>query len=325
MYRKYPEQINLNYLRIFNELYITRSTTLAAAKLGITQSAVSQVLSKLRLATDDPLFIKGQNHLVPTVRATTIGEGLANELIQLDKRFYPQDFLSHGDFDGEINFAIGSPLIDVIAKNLVEIVIEVLPKAKINFTHWGDHTLDQVINGDVHIGLNLFPINAPKEIRQIPLIESQPIFISRTPNAWIEEGMELSGFEKHDFAGIIFSDINRMQPALENNDLTEGFKFKFRSESHSILAQFLQSDNSIVIADKLSALYYPGHYFYEVPDKVANLLPSRLSYALYYLQANQQHQIYSGSKDLVKSLIAGLLSSVELIANRNLHSDSTIT
>ncbi|WP_299573289.1 LysR family transcriptional regulator [Shewanella goraebulensis] len=317
MYRKYPEQINLNYLRVFNELYRTRSTTLAAAKLGISQSAVSQVLSKLRHATGDPLFIKGQGQLVPTVRATEIGEGLANELIQLDKRFYPDDFLNQGDFDGEINFAIASPLIDVIAEELMATSAKVIPKGKINFNHWNDHTLDQIINGDIHIGLNLFPINAPKEIRQIPLLENEAVFISKTPNKWIEEGMEQSGFAEHVFGGIIFSGINRLQPVLENNSLTEGFKFKYRSESHSLLAQHLMTEKSVVLTDKFSCHYYPGHYCYEAPERLASLLPSRLSYALYYLQANHQHQIYSDSERVVKKLLEQFDSSVQLIPNRN--------
>ncbi|ARD22773.1 MULTISPECIES: LysR family transcriptional regulator [Shewanella] len=317
MYRKYSEQINLNYLRIFNELYRSRSTTLAAAKLGITQSAVSQVLSKLRNATGDPLFIKGQGQLVPTVRATEIGEGLASELIQLDKRFYPEDFLNQDDFDGEINFSIASPIIDVIAKALMDTVEKVLPKAKINFTHWNDHSLDQIINGDVHIGLNLFPINAPKEIRQIPLVINQAVFISAKPNQWIEDGMQKTGFVDHDFAGIIFSGINRLQPILENNDLTKGFKFKYRSESHSLLSHYLQKENTILLADKFSCHYYPDHYYYEAPKRLASLLPSQLSYALYYLQANHQDQIYSDSERVVKTLLEQFSSTIDIIPNRN--------
>ncbi len=317
MYVKYSDQINLNYLRVFNELYITRSTTGAAAKLGISQSAVSQILSKLREATGDPLFIKGQGHLVPTVRATTIGEGLAAELMLLEKKLYPDEFFNQADFDGEITFAISSPLIDIISKPLVEISSKILPKARISFVHWNDHTLNQIINGDVHIGFNLFPLNAPKEIRQIPIRESKPIFVSRTENKWIEEGMENSGFKDHVFAGVILSGINRIKGILENTDLMEGFRFKYRSESQSILANHLLTDNSVILVDELSSHHYEEYYCYQAPQRLNKLLPTSLSYAIYYLQANHQHPIYSDAERVVRNILDELLANIKIIPNQN--------
>ena len=51
----------------------TGSITAAAARLGVTQSAVSHLLDKLRAITGDPLFVKRGRGIVPTARA----EGLA--------------------------------------------------------------------------------------------------------------------------------------------------------------------------------------------------------------------------------------------------------
>lgn len=50
-----------------------RSVTGAAGRLGVTQSAVSHLLGKLRQITGDPLIVKAGRGIVPTVRA----EGLA--------------------------------------------------------------------------------------------------------------------------------------------------------------------------------------------------------------------------------------------------------
>ena len=51
----------------------TGSITAAAARLGVTQSAVSHLLDKLRAITGDPLFVKRGRGIVPTAHA----EGLA--------------------------------------------------------------------------------------------------------------------------------------------------------------------------------------------------------------------------------------------------------
>jgi DNA-binding transcriptional LysR family regulator len=49
-----------------------RSVTKAAYRLGITQSAVSHMLDKLRGIVDDPLFVKSGRGIMPTVRAEAL-------------------------------------------------------------------------------------------------------------------------------------------------------------------------------------------------------------------------------------------------------------
>ena len=59
-------EIDFNLLRTFDALMKHRSVTRAAAHLGVTQSAVSHALARLRNALDDPLFVGEQNGLQPT-------------------------------------------------------------------------------------------------------------------------------------------------------------------------------------------------------------------------------------------------------------------
>jgi DNA-binding transcriptional LysR family regulator len=61
--------IDLNLLRIFEILYDERHVTRAAARLLLTQSAVSHALARLRVVLNDPLFIKIPSGLQPTERA----------------------------------------------------------------------------------------------------------------------------------------------------------------------------------------------------------------------------------------------------------------
>jgi DNA-binding transcriptional LysR family regulator len=50
--------IDLNLLRIFDILYDERNVTRAAARLFLTQSAVSHALARLRQELGDPLFMR---------------------------------------------------------------------------------------------------------------------------------------------------------------------------------------------------------------------------------------------------------------------------
>src|SRR6266850_937710 len=61
--------IDLNLLRIFDILYDERNVTRAAARLFLTQSAVSHALARLREVLGDPLFMRIPSGLQPTERA----------------------------------------------------------------------------------------------------------------------------------------------------------------------------------------------------------------------------------------------------------------
>src|SRR5215207_9937574 len=68
------------------------SVTGAAARLGVTQSAVSHLLDKLRAITQDPLFVKNGRGIVATARAEEMAPQ-ARELLHALRRFaQPADF-----------------------------------------------------------------------------------------------------------------------------------------------------------------------------------------------------------------------------------------
>jgi DNA-binding transcriptional LysR family regulator len=65
-------RVDLNLLLALSELAATGSVTLAAARLGITQSAMSRTLGRLRTTFGDPLFLRGASGLRPTPRAEAL-------------------------------------------------------------------------------------------------------------------------------------------------------------------------------------------------------------------------------------------------------------
>jgi DNA-binding transcriptional LysR family regulator len=69
------------------------SVTGAAQRLGVSQSAVSHLLDKLRAITGDPLFVKCGRGIAPTARA----EALAVEARELLRQL--QQFVRSGEFD----------------------------------------------------------------------------------------------------------------------------------------------------------------------------------------------------------------------------------
>jgi LysR family transcriptional activator of mexEF-oprN operon len=62
-------QFDLNLLRVFEAVYLERSVTRAARRLHLTQSAVSNALTRLRAAFGDELFMRSANGVEPTALA----------------------------------------------------------------------------------------------------------------------------------------------------------------------------------------------------------------------------------------------------------------
>jgi DNA-binding transcriptional LysR family regulator len=83
-------------LRLFLTVLEAGSVTLAAERLGITQSAVSHGLARLRVIADDALFVKSGRAIMPTPQALALA-GPAQEMLDgmqnfgHKKRFHPAE------------------------------------------------------------------------------------------------------------------------------------------------------------------------------------------------------------------------------------------
>lgn len=73
-------------LRLLLAVLETGSITRAAQRLGVTQSAVSHGVQRLRVAVGDPLFVKSGRGIVPTARAEALAAP-ARELLAALERF----------------------------------------------------------------------------------------------------------------------------------------------------------------------------------------------------------------------------------------------
>ena len=73
MHEMHLGSVDLNLLVVLDALLAERNVTRAAAKIGITQSATSHALARLRALMGDELLVRGRDGMTPTIR----GEALA--------------------------------------------------------------------------------------------------------------------------------------------------------------------------------------------------------------------------------------------------------
>src|ERR687892_2125015 len=84
------QDLDLNLLRVFDAVLREKGVTAAAARLELTQPAVSNALARLRAVFGDALFVRTPSGMEPTPFARGVAEPVRQALALLDSA------LAHG-------------------------------------------------------------------------------------------------------------------------------------------------------------------------------------------------------------------------------------
>jgi len=125
--------LDLNLLRVFDVLLEERSVTRAGARLGLTQSAVSHALNRLRYQMGDELFQRDGQGMQPTRRALEIGPSLHTALAQLQTALTPDDF-DPAVSDHRFNVVAGAYACAVLVPALVAALQAKAPKVRLEIS-----------------------------------------------------------------------------------------------------------------------------------------------------------------------------------------------
>lgn len=115
--------LDLNLLRVFDEVMAERSLTRAARKLSLTQPAVSNAMRRLREALGDELLVRSGQGVEPTPRALALWPPVREALAQL------QESLAPGRFDpatAESGFVLA--MADVTAATLIPALVAIIER-----------------------------------------------------------------------------------------------------------------------------------------------------------------------------------------------------
>ena len=118
--------LDARLLRLLVTVVDTGSVTAAAQRLGVTQSAVSHLLDKLRSITGDALFTKSGRGIVATARALTLAER-ARELLGDLARFAEHEHFDPGRWQTTFTIAANDFQRDVLLPALMQRLREQAP------------------------------------------------------------------------------------------------------------------------------------------------------------------------------------------------------
>jgi LysR family transcriptional activator of mexEF-oprN operon len=187
------DRLDLNLLRVFEALDAERHVTRAAARLGLTQSATSNALRRLRATFQDDLFQRTPAGMEPTALARELAQPVRAALdtmrsaMDLNRPFEPgkarESFvLGLSDY---AEFVLGPPLTAAMQARA--------PGVSAVFRHADRDVALALLDEDrTHLALGTFP-EPPTRMTRIMLLRDELVLLMRAGHP-AAGGLDLEGF-----------------------------------------------------------------------------------------------------------------------------------
>ena len=197
-------KFDLNLLKVFEALMEERSVTRAGARLGVTQSAVSHALNKMREALGDTLFVSEPKGMYPTPRAIELSQSFGEALRRVG------DALKTPGFNpavADIEFAISTSdyptgtlfplLLNTLQQEAPGVRIWLRPNSDVNI-------LEELDRGTLHLAMGAFG-RIPSRLDKSTLATEPFVWIMRQGHPEAGSEMSLDTIARYRHVDILIS------------------------------------------------------------------------------------------------------------------------
>ena len=157
--------LDFNLLLALDALLTEGSVTGAARSLGLSSSAMSRTLTRLRAATGDPLLVRAGRGLVPTPRAAELCDQVHELTRGVRTVLSPQiNDLDIGSLERTFTIRANEGFIEQFLSKLVAAVIETAPHVRLRFAPKPEKDAAPLREGLIDLEIGVLGESAP-EIR----------------------------------------------------------------------------------------------------------------------------------------------------------------
>jgi DNA-binding transcriptional LysR family regulator len=183
------KRLDLNLLITLEALLVEENVTKAAARLHLSQPAVSAQLSRLRSVFDDPLLIPAQRGMTPTAKAVELLPQLRQALDQVRATVMTHQSFEPAKARLTVTVACTDYLQIAVVKHLIVAVRREAPGVRIALRNLDIGQLEaQMTRGDVDVAL-MTPQVAPPSLRTRHLFDEHYVLIGRRSHPHLREGI----------------------------------------------------------------------------------------------------------------------------------------
>ena len=194
---------DLNLLPIFVALMEERSVTRAAERMGMTQPALSNALSRLRLMLQDQLFVRERYGIQPTPIALELSPLIAEALAQLDNAVLGQQAFDPVKAERLFTIAPNGYVEFVLVPAIVARLEKVAPGIKLRLTPYGNDLVETgVVSGTTALVLGRI-VDPPDNLVVQHLMDEGLACAVRADHPAIGDAMTREQFETMKHVNIV--------------------------------------------------------------------------------------------------------------------------
>ncbi len=130
---KYRE-LDLNLLMALDNLVQLRSVSRAADKMAVTQSAMSNMLGRLRDYFDDPLLVQIGRRMEPTARGLELAEPVRDILVRIEATVRGPSEYDPFTSTRSFTLMVSDYSLMTVIPEFVQLVAKEAPRVRLNFT-----------------------------------------------------------------------------------------------------------------------------------------------------------------------------------------------
>ncbi|WP_102223065.1 LysR family transcriptional regulator [Acidimangrovimonas sediminis] len=155
--------IDLNLLRALDAMLATGSVTDAARRLGLSTSAMSRTLTRLRVAVGDPLLVRAGRGLVPTPRAIALRDRLPGLLAEAEGLLAPQEAaVDLATLDRTFTLRANEGFSSLFAAPLLLALLEAAPRVRLRLAPKPEKDARPLRDGDADLEIGVLGDFAPE-------------------------------------------------------------------------------------------------------------------------------------------------------------------
>jgi DNA-binding transcriptional LysR family regulator len=196
--------MDLNLLKALDALLDESSVTRAAARLGLTQPAMSGMLTRLRESFDDPLFVRAQRGVVPTRRALELAQPVKEVMRGIGALLQPQAF-DPGTASLTLSIAATDYALRAVAVPFLSALRRRAPAMRVAVLPIDDGRLQsQLERGEIDLAL-VTPDSAAPELHARRLFDEDYVCVMRADHPAAAGPLSLDGFCALDHALVSYA------------------------------------------------------------------------------------------------------------------------
>ncbi|PMK03593.1 LysR family transcriptional regulator [Vibrio sp. 10N.261.55.A7] len=242
--------IELKQLRLLQIIFETKNLTQAGERAGLTQSAVSHILKKLRYSFNDSLVIRQGNKLELTPRAELMQPVLSRWLNDFERNILYQETFDPARSDRTFYIATSDLVEHALMPHLIKFMSVVAPNVRLVFKKLDKRSLaSQVESGEVDFAISVIESGHPSLMVRT-LYRDDFVSVVRTDHPLLKTKIEAKSFcqYSHVLAGTGNDSRGMVDDALDSIGLSRNVQYKVANFASALY--IVESSDGILTAPR---------------------------------------------------------------------------